>query len=46
VKVFQFLFSSKAPNKYSSSRDILKARYATGEISKFEFNQMKKDIAQ
>jgi uncharacterized membrane protein len=45
VKVFQFLFSSKAPSKYSSSHDILKARYAAGEISKPEFDQMEKDIA-
>jgi putative membrane protein len=45
VKMFQFFFSSKSPHKQSSALDILKERYASGEISKSEFDQMKKDIA-
>ena len=46
VKLFRFLFSSKGSSNCLSSHDILNGRYAAGEISKSEFNQMKKDIAQ
>jgi putative membrane protein len=45
VKIFQFFFSPKSPYKHSSSLEILKERYASGEINKSEFDQMKKDIA-
>lgn len=45
VKLFQSLFSSKRQGNHSSSQTILRDRYATGEISKTEFDQMKKDIA-
>lgn len=45
VKMFQFFFPSKQHNSQSRSREILKERYASGEISKSEFDQMKKDIA-
>ena len=45
VKMFQFFFSSKSPHKQSSALDILKKRYASGEISKAELDQMKRDIA-
>ena len=44
VKLFQFFFSSKDSHKESSALDILKKRYASGEISKVEFDQMKQDI--
>ena len=45
VKMFQYFFSSKSPDKQSSALEILKERYASGEINKSEFDQMKKDIA-
>jgi len=45
VKLYQFFFSSKSRQNGSSALDILKKRYASGEISKAEFDQMKKDIA-
>jgi putative membrane protein len=44
VKIFQFFFVSKSQYNHSSSLEILKQRYASGEISKAEFEQMKKDI--
>lgn len=45
VKMFQFFFPSKQHHSQSRSHEILKERYASGEISKSEFDQMKKDIA-
>ena len=45
VKLIQFFLSSKSPNKQSNALDILKKRYASGEISKAEFDQMRRDIA-
>jgi putative membrane protein len=45
VKLFLVLFSSKAQRNDSSALAILKERYAAGEISKLEFEQMKKDIS-
>ncbi len=44
VKVFHSFFSSKSPYKQSSALEILKRRYASGELSRSEFDQMKKDI--
>ena len=45
VKLFQALFASKAQKSNAGAIDILKERYARGEISKTEFIEMKKDIA-
>jgi uncharacterized membrane protein len=42
VKLFQSLFLSKTPDNYPSFHDILRDRYAAGEISKTKFDQMKK----
>lgn len=47
-KVFQYFFSSKRTDNVAekpNALSILKNRYAAGEISKLEFEQMKKDIA-
>ena len=44
VKVIQFLFFSGRRSGDESSIRILKDRYAAGEISKEEFEQIKKDI--
>lgn len=45
VKVFQYLFSLKERTILVSPLDTLKKRYAAGEITKDDFEQMKKDIA-
>ena len=45
VKLFQALFASKDQRINAGAFAILKERYATGEISKLEFEQMKKDIS-
>ena len=45
VKLFQVLFTSKAQRNNAGAIEILKERYARGEISKTEFLEMKKDIA-
>lgn len=45
VKVFQYIFSSKERDIAVSPLETLKKRYAAGEITKDEFEQMKKDIA-
>ena len=45
VKIFQHFFSSKTSDRQSSALEIIKERYASGEISKPEFDQMKRDIA-
>jgi len=45
IKMFQYFFPSKPQNNQSRSHEILTERYASGEISKSEFDQMKKDIA-
>ncbi len=48
VALVKWLFSSSRPTgggrSESSALDILKERYAKGEITKDEFEQMKKDI--
>ncbi len=45
VKLFQVLFTSKVQRNNSGAIEILKERYARGEISKIEFEEMKKDIS-
>src|SRR3989344_6485327 len=46
VALFRYLGGSTRSNdKEKSSLDILKERYAKGEIGKKEFEQMKKDLA-
>lgn len=45
VKLFQLLFPSKTQKHNSGALEILKERYARGEITKIEFEEMKKDIA-
>jgi len=45
VKIFQVLFSSKKRSADSSSMRILKDRYAAGEISKEQFEQIQRDIS-
>jgi len=45
ISVFQYFFSAKKRGGSSSSLTILKDRYAAGEISKQNFEQMKRDIA-
>lgn len=44
VKLFQYLFSATSGRNESSSLKIAKDRYAAGEISKEEFQQLKKDL--
>ncbi len=45
IKIFQYFFPSKHQHNQSRAIEILKERYASGEITKSEFDQMKKDIA-
>src|SRR3989344_3395226 len=46
VALFRYLGgSTRSDDKEKSSLDILKERYAKGEIGKKEFEQMKKDLA-
>lgn len=45
VKVVQSLFGSKNKSGSSSAIKSLKNRYAAGEITKEEYEQIKRDIA-
>jgi len=45
VKLFQYFFTSKKQDTSSTAFSILKDRYASGDLTKVEFEQMKKDIA-
>ena len=45
VKLFQVLFTSKARKNNAGALEILKVRYARGEITRIEFAEMKKDIS-
>jgi putative membrane protein len=44
VKILQSLFFSGKQSRSSDSLKILKDRYAAGEITKDEFEQIKRDI--
>ena len=44
VKAFQYLFSLTGKGRYSSSLNKLKDRYAAGDITREEFEQIKRDI--
>lgn len=45
VKIFQYVVTSKKEETPPGAMTILKNRYAAGDITKEEFDQMKKDIA-
>lgn len=45
VKLFQVLFTSKAQRNNSGAIGILKERYARGEITWIEFEEMKKVLS-
>jgi putative membrane protein len=44
VAVYFIIQASKAKNVVDPAQDILKKRYAKGEITKEEFERMKKDL--
>ncbi len=44
-KAIQYLFSWSVKGKSIRSLNILKERYAAGELNKSEFEQMKRDIS-
>jgi len=45
VKLISHFFPSRRGKTGAKSMDILIQRYAAGEISKFEFEQIKRDIS-
>jgi len=45
VKLISYFFPSRRGKAGVKSMDILNQRYAAGEISKTEFDQIKRDIA-
>ncbi|NGP75514.1 SHOCT domain-containing protein [Balneolaceae bacterium YR4-1] len=44
IVIIKFFVSSGRPQNQKSAMDILKERYARGEISKEEFEEKKKDL--
>ncbi|NIA04512.1 MAG: SHOCT domain-containing protein [Proteobacteria bacterium] len=44
VKLFQAIFQSRSGGSDSPALNVLKSRYARGEINKEEYKQMRKEI--